>query len=68
MKEYNPTILKQLLKVNMLRKLAVNCYQPNSDVFSFGVISPVSVNATIAELETLMSTNNSNCKIVKYKD
>ena len=41
----------------MLGKWAVNCYQPNCDVFSFGVISPVSLNATIAELETLMSTN-----------
>ena len=67
MRENNPTVLKQLLEVNTLGKWAVNCYQPNSDVFSFGVISPVSLNATIAELETLMSTNNSNCKIVKIQ-
>ena len=67
MKENNPTIFEQLLKVNMLGTWAVNCCQPNSDVFLFGVISPVSLNATIAELETLMSTNNPNCTIVRIQ-
>ena len=45
MKESNSAKLKYLLEVEMLGTWAVKCYQPNSDLFHHGVISPVAPNA-----------------------
>ena len=62
MKENNPAKLKQLLKVKILGTWDVICYQPKSDLFHYGVISPVAPDAPIEELQCYMPTNNSNCK------
>ena len=62
MKENNPTKFEQLLKVKILGAWDVICYQPNSDLFHYGVISPVAPDAPIEELQCYMSTNYSNCK------
>ena len=45
----------------------MSCYQPNSELFNYGVISPIAPNAPIEELHSYMSTNNPNCQIVKVQ-
>ena len=67
MKESNSAKLKYLLEVEMLGTWAVKCYQPNSDVFHYGVISPVAPNASLAEIISYISVNDPKCEIVNVQ-
>ena len=51
----------------MLGTWAVKCYQPNSNVFHHGVISPVAPNASLLEIISYISVNDPKCEIVNVQ-
>ena len=64
--EENQEMIKELLKIKMLGgTLQVDCEVPKNELYSYGVISPVSPNAAIEELQELMRPNEANVQIIK---
>jgi len=47
-----------LTSIKCLGQFAVKCYIPNSDIFSYGVIYPISVKTNLENLKMKMKTSN----------
>ena len=54
LKEDNLELLRELLKVKVLGTLNVECAIPYAELCSYGVVSPVSTDASLEELQALM--------------
>ena len=51
------TVVEELLNVKHIGKWEVQCYLPNCDKFTVGVISPVSMNSDLKQIQDLLSAN-----------
>jgi hypothetical protein len=57
------TIIEELLNATKLGKWKVDCYLPRSDIYRYGVISPVSNKAEIAEIKTLIEVMQGEAQV-----
>ena len=59
-------ILQTLTKIKSLTNLAVKCFVPNSDLYSYFTISPIALDTNVNELQKEISQNN-DLDIVKLE-
>lgn len=59
-KELDLEMRNKLCNIHTLDSFPVKCYQPNTDIFSYGVISPVDLDIDLSDLKDSISSSPNN--------